>query len=301
MVGSGSIGSQHASARPAEGRLVPDGAGPRLIEHARVRAHRQDAAATMRVPRPPVRVRRPPGRQRRGPPGRSDAARRGAPRRDLGRDRVQRAQPPGRGGRRDPARGAGGDLGDVRDTRSGDPAAHWRRNGFETWLSQPAATGRYPAKAPQPMRPVPVLAEPWPGVPVRGRGAAGRAEACWLPIAPGLTPHGLRHAYKDPDGAARHSVDRDGRADGPRGRVGAGPPCARDAGDVAPADGRPDAVVERGARRAAAAQSGLAGGGPRSAATRSAGGVTVNHAGKIVSQSSPKEIDKPPRGWPEAP
>ena len=43
---------------------------------------------------------------------------------------------------------------------------------------------------------MPLLADPWPGVPVRGRNAAGRAEACWLPIAPGLTPHGLRHTYK---------------------------------------------------------------------------------------------------------
>jgi integrase len=43
---------------------------------------------------------------------------------------------------------------------------------------------------------VPVLAEPWPGVPVRGRNATGRADACWVPIAPGLTPHGLRHTHK---------------------------------------------------------------------------------------------------------
>ena len=34
------------------------------------------------------------------------------------------------------------------------------------------------------------------GVPVRRRNAAGRAEVCWLPIARGLTPHGLRHTYK---------------------------------------------------------------------------------------------------------
>lgn len=27
-------------------------------------------------------------------------------------------------------------------------------------------------------------------------GAAGRAEASWLPIARGLTPHGLRHSHK---------------------------------------------------------------------------------------------------------
>ncbi|AGZ45064.1 tyrosine-type recombinase/integrase [Actinoplanes friuliensis] len=63
-------------------------------------------------------------------------------------------------------------------------------------MFHPAATGRYPGKAPLPARPVPVLADPWPGVPVRGRNAAGRADACWLPIAPKLTPHGLRHTYK---------------------------------------------------------------------------------------------------------
>jgi integrase len=75
-------------------------------------------------------------------------------------------------------------------------APHQRRNGFATWLFQPATTGRYPSKAPLPARPVPVLADPWPGVPVRGRNAAGRADACWLPVAPGVTPHGLRHSYK---------------------------------------------------------------------------------------------------------
>lgn len=88
------------------------------------------------------------------------------------------------------------DLGYVRGVITGDLAPHWRRNGFATWLFQPAATGWYPGKAPRVGRPVPVLADPWPGVPVRGRNATGRADACWLPIAPGLTPHGLRHSYK---------------------------------------------------------------------------------------------------------
>jgi integrase len=88
------------------------------------------------------------------------------------------------------------DLGYVRGRPAGQLAAHWRRNGFATWLFQPAATGRYPAKAPRPVSPVPILADPWPGVPVRGRGAASKADACWAPIAPGLTPHGLRHTYK---------------------------------------------------------------------------------------------------------
>ncbi|GIJ52446.1 hypothetical protein Val02_93320 [Virgisporangium aliadipatigenens] len=88
------------------------------------------------------------------------------------------------------------DLGYVQGEPAGERAAHWRRNGFATWLFQPAVTGSYPAKAPQPSRPVPLLADPWPGVPVRGRNAAGRAELCWLPLAHGLTPHGLRHTHK---------------------------------------------------------------------------------------------------------
>lgn len=88
------------------------------------------------------------------------------------------------------------DLGYVRGTGLAAPAAHWRRTGFATWLFQPAVTGWYPKKSPQPARPVPFLAEPWPEVPVRGRGAHGRADACWLPIAPGLTPHGLRHSHR---------------------------------------------------------------------------------------------------------
>jgi integrase len=87
-------------------------------------------------------------------------------------------------------------LGFVRGGVSGELAAHWRRNGFATWLFHPAATGWYPGKAPSPARPVPILGEPWPGVPVRGRGATARADSCWLPIAPKLTPHGLRHTHR---------------------------------------------------------------------------------------------------------
>ncbi len=88
------------------------------------------------------------------------------------------------------------ELGYVRGRPAGTLAAHARRNGFATWLFQPAATGSYPGKAPLLARPVPILADPWPGVPVRGRNATARANACWVPIAPGLTPHGLRHSYK---------------------------------------------------------------------------------------------------------
>ncbi|MFF8018873.1 LacI family DNA-binding transcriptional regulator [Streptomyces sp. NPDC007929] len=88
------------------------------------------------------------------------------------------------------------DLGFVRGGMVSEHAAHWRRNGFATWLFTPAASGWYPKKAPQEARPVPILGERWPGVPARGRGATDRADACWLPIAKGLTPHGLRHTHR---------------------------------------------------------------------------------------------------------
>ncbi|WP_329119419.1 LacI family DNA-binding transcriptional regulator [Streptomyces sp. NBC_01465] len=88
------------------------------------------------------------------------------------------------------------DLAFVRGGTTSEHAAHWRRNGFATWLFTPAVSGWYPKKAPQEARPVPILGEPWPGIPARGRGAAARADACWLPIAKGLTPHGLRHTHR---------------------------------------------------------------------------------------------------------
>ncbi|WP_184577470.1 tyrosine-type recombinase/integrase [Lipingzhangella halophila] len=34
------------------------------------------------------------------------------------------------------------------------------------------------------------------GKPARGRGAAQRALASWLPVCDGLTPHGLRHSHQ---------------------------------------------------------------------------------------------------------
>lgn len=88
------------------------------------------------------------------------------------------------------------DLGFVRNEAVSDHAAHWRRNGFATWLFTPAVSGWYPKEAPQEARPVPVLGEPWPGVPARGRNAGERADSCWTPIAKGLTPHGLRHTHR---------------------------------------------------------------------------------------------------------
>ncbi|WP_371791233.1 LacI family DNA-binding transcriptional regulator [Streptomyces sp. NBC_01471] len=88
------------------------------------------------------------------------------------------------------------DVGFLRGGEVSEHASHWRRNGFATWLFTPAVSGWYPKKAPQEARPVPLLGEPWPGIPVRGRNAGGRANACWLPIAKGLTPHGLRHTHR---------------------------------------------------------------------------------------------------------
>jgi integrase len=75
----------------------------------------------------------------------------------------------------------------------GSGGAHQRRSGFATWIFKPAATGWFPAKRPHPAHPVPVTAEPWPGIPVRGRGNQARAEACWLPVLPGASPHACRH------------------------------------------------------------------------------------------------------------
>jgi integrase len=88
------------------------------------------------------------------------------------------------------------ELGYVRGGAPRELAAHWRRTGFAAWLFHPAVTGWYPKRSPGEAHPVPLLGDPWPGIPVRGRNASRRAEACWLPIAPGLTPHGLRHTHK---------------------------------------------------------------------------------------------------------
>jgi hypothetical protein len=49
--------------------------------------------------------------------------------------------------------------------------------------------------SPSPSRPVPILGEHWPG-PGAWPGAAARADACWVPIARKLTPHGLRHTHR---------------------------------------------------------------------------------------------------------
>lgn len=80
---------------------------------------------------------------------------------------------------------------------SGQRSAHARRSAFSDRIFDPAVTGWFPSRGRRlPKRPVSIAADPWPGEVLRGRGNADRATACWTPIAPGLTPHGLRHSHK---------------------------------------------------------------------------------------------------------
>ncbi|MET8981003.1 LacI family DNA-binding transcriptional regulator [Streptomyces sp. NPDC004539] len=96
----------------------------------------------------------------------------------------------------------------IRGRTPEETAAHWRRT-FGTRIFYPATHGTYPPKkegrstgqtAAKPDRRgdlVPILADPYmPGTLLEGRGAAKRATACWLPITPGLTGHGLRHTHR---------------------------------------------------------------------------------------------------------
>lgn len=80
--------------------------------------------------------------------------------------------------------------------RAGRPGVHWRRSNFGDFVFEPAASGWFPKRGNLKRRPVPLLAEPWPGDRLRGRMSQERAGVAWLPIAGGLTPHGLRHSHK---------------------------------------------------------------------------------------------------------
>ena len=115
------------------------------------------------------------------------------------------------------------DLGYVPTGATRELAAHWRRTGCAAWLFQPAATGWYPRRAPKEAHPVPVLADPWPGVPVRepervvpsrGMLAAHRART---------HPTRAEAHAQDVDGGARYHAEAHGRTTRPRGRLGAGP------------------------------------------------------------------------------
>ncbi|AGZ39592.1 tyrosine-type recombinase/integrase [Actinoplanes friuliensis] len=101
---------------------------------------------------------------------------------------------------------------------------HYRRSNFSERVFRPAADGWYPRRSDKRDR-MPVLVDyrhPWPGKPLppwpaveagqeyvapQGRGRPRVTEdsrlASWLPVLPGLTPHGQRHGYQtwlDEDG-----------------------------------------------------------------------------------------------------
>lgn len=79
----------------------------------------------------------------------------------------------------------------------GPEGGHLRRSNYYRRQWTPAVEGRRPVDGGE-SKPVYVRLDgvPWPGVPVVGRNNAGRADAAWLPIEPGMTPHGCRHSAK---------------------------------------------------------------------------------------------------------
>lgn len=102
----------------------------------------------------------------------------------------------------------------------GPAGGHIRASNFRDRIFYPSAYGWYPGMGganPRPARPVLVdISSPWPGSPVpawppavpgqeftppRGRGVRRYDPetvhlASWLPVLPGLTPHGLRHSHQ---------------------------------------------------------------------------------------------------------
>jgi integrase len=99
----------------------------------------------------------------------------------------------------------------------GTDGGHHRRSNYARRIFRPACDGRYPPVAGNPAKVVIADTSVWPGVPVavwpappargaakyeppRGRGVRtipeGTPLTCWLPVKPGLTPHGLRHSHK---------------------------------------------------------------------------------------------------------
>jgi integrase len=93
--------------------------------------------------------------------------------------------------------------------------AHYRRSNYGRRVFRPACDGRIDASGTKPGRLVIADTTIWPGIPrafhkpaepgvtytpPQGRGIQRIPEdtptACWLPIKPGLTTHGLRHGHK---------------------------------------------------------------------------------------------------------
>ncbi len=98
----------------------------------------------------------------------------------------------------------------------GPDGGHYRRSNYARRVFRPACDGRFEPAPSRPARLVIADATVWPGIPVamwppaqpgdtafippRGRGIHALPEdtplACWLPVKPCLTPHGLRHSHK---------------------------------------------------------------------------------------------------------
>lgn len=99
---------------------------------------------------------------------------------------------------------------------TGPDGGHYRRSNYARRIFRPACDGRYPSASGKPVKLVIADTTNLPGTPVaawpaadpananwappRGRGIPvipdGTPLACWLPIRPGLVPHGLRHSHK---------------------------------------------------------------------------------------------------------
>ena len=98
----------------------------------------------------------------------------------------------------------------------GPDGGHYRRSNYARRVFRPACDGRFEPAPSRPARLVIADTTVWPGVPVamwpparsgtvgfttpRGRGIQAIPDdtllTCWLPVRPGLTPHGLRHSHK---------------------------------------------------------------------------------------------------------
>lgn len=71
----------------------------------------------------------------------------------------------------------------------GPDGGHYRRSNYARRIFRPACDGRYEPAGAKPAKIVIVDATIAPGIPTA-------LLACWLPVKPGLTPHGLRHSHK---------------------------------------------------------------------------------------------------------
>lgn len=97
----------------------------------------------------------------------------------------------------------------------GPDGGHYRRSNYARRIFRPACDGRYEPTGTRPGKIIIADAAIPPGIPIaawpaappgtgyeppHGRGIKALSDAalpaCWLPVKPGLTPHGLRHSHK---------------------------------------------------------------------------------------------------------